>query len=119
MINVLFLESRGLYSHWSKMMLSAVLGQWRVLDTQYQASLDFLKTLADAKEVEAPAEPAPTARPGLSDLESKALERVRKGFPPPPEVYLAQNRNRIDWSRFPEWAWPTDPELFTGTSHEG
>ena len=32
-------------------------------------------------------------------------------------VYDAQNRGRIDWSRFPEWAWPTDPEVFTG--HEG
>jgi hypothetical protein len=124
MVNVMFPESRGLYSHWLQVVRSVALGQWRLLDTQYQASLDLLKTLAEAREVEpeagrAPPTPAPKAEAGLSNLESRALERVRKGFPPPPEVYLAQNRNRIDWSRFPEWAWPMDPELFTGTSHEG
>ncbi len=115
-------NSRESYSPWLEMMSNVVWGQWRLLDAQYQASLDLLKTLARPKESQAgPAPPATEviASGGLSDLEGRALERVRKGFPPPPEVYLAQNRNRIDWSRFPEWAWPMDPELFTGTSHEG
>ena len=117
-------DSRGVYSDWLRVVSSAVRGQWQLLDAQYQASLDFLKTLANAKEIESEAKGASQATismlPGrLLDLESRALERVRKGFPPPSEVYLAQNRNRIDWSRFPEWARPADPEAFEGTSHEG
>jgi len=125
MINAMLPESRGVYSHWLRVVSSMVWGQWRLLDAQYQAGLDLLNTLADPKEVEAgrpppaPASTAPKPPGGLSDLEARALERVRKGFPPPAEVYEAQNRSRIDWSRFPEWAWPTDPDLFTGTSHEG
>jgi hypothetical protein len=34
-------------------------------------------------------------------------------------VYEAQNRNRIDWTKMPEWARPADPELFEGAGHEG
>src|SRR5438034_9660856 len=117
-------DSRGVYSDWLQVVSTVVRGQWRLLDAQYQAGLDLLKTLAYAKEVEPEAKRAPPTTParfpdGICDLEARALERLRKGFPPPSEVYLAQNRNRIDWSRFPEWAWPMDPELFTGTAHEG
>jgi len=116
MNDTMITDSRDLYSPWLQMMSSVVWGQWRVLDAQYQVGLDLLRTITAAKEIEPKAGQAPG---GLSDLESRALERVRKGFPPPPEVYEAQNRSRIDWSRFPEWAWPTDPDLFTGTHHEG
>jgi len=122
MVNVLSPASRGFYSHWFEVMRSLALGQWRLMDAQYQGSLDFLKSLADAREIDAgpaPPAPVPTAPAEPGDLESLALERVRKGFPPPREVYDVQNRSRIDWSRFPEWAWPTDPDLFTGTAHEG
>ena len=112
-------DSRGIYSDWLQVVSTVARGQWRLLDSQYQASLDLLKTLADSHEVKQNPQESPKTPGGLGDLESRALERVRKGFPPPPEVYDAQNRSRIDWSRFPEWAWPTDPELFTGTSHEG
>jgi hypothetical protein len=124
MVNVMLPESRGLYSHWFQVMRSMALGNWRLLNTQYQVSLDLLKALTESREKEPEtgrAPPAMTSKApgGIAELESLALERVRKGFPPPAEVYQVQNRNRIDWSRFPEWAWPTDPELFTGTAHEG
>jgi hypothetical protein len=117
-------EPQEVYSHWLRVMSSAFRGQWRLLDAQYQAGLDFLKTFAEAREIKAGARQESKAPPAavsaeFGDLEARALERVRKGFPPPREVYLAQNRNRIDWSRFPEWAWPTDPEAFTETAHEG
>src|SRR5262249_51208257 len=125
MNDALMPNAQGLVSPWLAMMSNVVWGQWRLLDAQYQAGLDFLKTLEGAPLTR----PSPPSAGGegrvrgaqerVPDLESQALERVRKGFPPPPEVYLAENRNRIDWSRFPEWAWPMDPELFTGTSHEG
>jgi hypothetical protein len=59
----------------------------------------------------------PAATP-LETLERAALERARQGLPLPRQVYEAQNRGRIDWSRFPAWARPSDPELFEG-GHEG
>src|SRR4051812_11678029 len=76
-------DSRGAYSPWLQMMSNVVWGQWRLLDAQYQASLDLLKTLARPKETEAGPAPQATASiasGGLSDLEGRALERVRKGF---------------------------------------
>jgi hypothetical protein len=52
-------------------------------------------------------------------LERKASERVRQGLAPPKEIYDAPYRDRIDWSQFPEWAKPTDPEVFHDCGHEG
>lgn len=48
-----------------------------------------------------------------------AEERVRQGFAPPPRIYQIEYRRRIDWSRFPTWAQPVDPEVFDGCCHEG
>jgi hypothetical protein len=48
-----------------------------------------------------------------------AEARVRQGFAPPPEVYRLRGQIEVDWSRFPSWAQPTDPEVFEGCSHEG
>jgi hypothetical protein len=48
-----------------------------------------------------------------------AEERMRNGLAPPREVYRSPCRDRIDWSRFPDWARPSDPELFEGSGHEG
>jgi hypothetical protein len=44
---------------------------------------------------------------------------MSKGFAPPREVYLAPYRNQIDWTQFPDWARPSDPDLFEDCSHEG
>jgi hypothetical protein len=46
-----------------------------------------------------------------------AMERIEKGLAPPQEIYRVQIRRRIDWSQFPEWARPVDPEMFD--CHEG
>ncbi len=48
-----------------------------------------------------------------------AETRVRQGFAPPPELYRLRGRADIDWSRFPSWAQPIDPDVFEGCSHEG
>jgi hypothetical protein len=48
-----------------------------------------------------------------------ALNRLSKGLAPPREVYQAQNLDRINWSLFPEWARPSDPDLFGECPHEG
>ncbi len=48
-----------------------------------------------------------------------ATERVRLGFAPPAEIYQIQYRSRVDWSVFPEWAKPVNPDIFDGCCHEG
>jgi hypothetical protein len=52
-------------------------------------------------------------------LQRLAAERLSRGLAPPPEIYKVPYRERLDWSGFPEWARPSDPELFQGCSHEG
>jgi hypothetical protein len=56
---------------------------------------------------------------GTEAMISLALERTKKGLAPPREVYLAPYRNQIDWTAFPDWAKPNDPDMFEGCSHEG
>jgi hypothetical protein len=53
------------------------------------------------------------------ELARVASARIRQGFAPPAEIYQVQYRSRIDWSEFPEWAKPLDPEAFDGCCHEG
>ena len=53
------------------------------------------------------------------NLMDKAGERIAKGFSPPREIYETPMRQRIDWSLFPDWARPVDPEVFEGCGHEG
>ena len=48
-----------------------------------------------------------------------AEERMRQGLAPPPEIYRIEYRRRIDWSTFPTWAQPIDPQVFDGCCHEG
>lgn len=48
-----------------------------------------------------------------------AERRARQGFAPPPRIYRVEYRRRIDWTRFPAWARPVDPDLFDGCCHEG
>jgi hypothetical protein len=53
------------------------------------------------------------------ELAEFAAVRMRQGFTPPAEVYQVQYRSCINWSDFPEWARPIDPEAFDGCCHEG
>ena len=48
-----------------------------------------------------------------------AEKLVSQGLAPPARIYEIEYRRRIDWSRFPAWAWPVDPEIFDGCCHEG
>jgi hypothetical protein len=84
--------------------------QWKLFETQYETGMKIMETLLDTPG-------------GMTDelrrLEQTSAERVRKGLAPPPEIYKTPYRERIDWSRFPEWARPTDPELFEECAHEG
>jgi hypothetical protein len=48
-----------------------------------------------------------------------AEQRTAQGLAPPPEVYRIEYRRLIDWSKFPSWARPVDPQMFDGCCHEG
>ena len=109
MNDVAFAPLKAVPECWSRAITSLMWHQWRLLDAQYGAGIDLLGAVAGS----------PAAPSALETLEQYSLERTRKGLAPPREVYNAQNRGRIDWSRFPEWARPTDPEVFEGCAHEG
>ena len=53
------------------------------------------------------------------DLVEVAIQRVKQGLAPPAEIYRIQSKVQIDWSQFPEWARPLNPEVFDGCCHEG
>jgi hypothetical protein len=110
MIDLMFPPCRGVYECWSQAVTSLVRNQWQVLDAQYAAGIELLDAAVGGPAGAAPAK---------QTLEQHALERVQKGLSPPREIYEAHNRGRIDWSRFPDWARPTDPEAFEGCTHEG
>ena len=57
--------------------------------------------------------------PEARNLVEVAQERMRQGLSPPAEIYQIHNRSKIDWSQFPDWARPIDPELFSDCCHEG
>ncbi len=48
-----------------------------------------------------------------------AEQRISQGLAPPPEIYRIEYRQRLDWSKFPNWAQPVDPQVFDGCCHEG
>ena len=101
---------------WSRMTTGLLGGQWAWLDAGFRTAD---KLLGAGPEPPLPAGAAGPAAEGVDDLVSRALDRVGMGKPPPREVYDVKYRDRIDWLRFPLWARPSDPEVFTGCGHEG
>ncbi len=98
----------------SRAMTSLVWGQWVLFDTGLRATQVVLESAAPA-----PPAAAPAAGGEGNDVIERAKDRMRQGLAPPREIYQAQNRDRIDWTRYPDWARPCDPELFEGSGHEG
>jgi hypothetical protein len=105
----------ALSRNWARTVTSVVWGQWAVLDAGLQAAQKVLAATASVPG----ARRQETRAAGAEAVVRRAEERMAKGLAPPPEIYQATYRNRIDWSRFPDWARPCDPELFEGTGHEG
>ena len=101
---------------WSRMATGLLRGQWALVDTGFRTAD---KLLGAAAEPAAPQDMAAQPAVNLGTLLSYSLERVRKGKPPPRELYDVKYREQIDWLRFPAWARPSDPEAFVGCSHEG
>jgi hypothetical protein len=117
--------SENLCRWWPWTVLHLALWQWKVVDAQWRAGIVLMKTLTgecagEDRTTEDKTAAVPRQTPAeFEELRERAAERVRQGAAPPREVYEVQNRSRIDWSLFPEWARPSDPELYEGCAHEG
>jgi hypothetical protein len=113
-----------LYWNWSHLLTSLLHCQWQWFTGQYQVSLQLVER---ALRVPPRREARPEERgkgesqraDDLRKLERQAVERISRGLAPPKQIYDAPYRDLIDWSRYPDWAWPSDPELFQGSVHEG
>jgi hypothetical protein len=106
--------------HLSRAVTDVMWNQWRWLVGQCQFGFTMwgavMKSCAARESV--PGRKDEVAG-GPVNLEQQTLERLRRGAAPPREIYDVQNRGRIDWSTVPDWARPSDPDLFEGCSHEG
>jgi hypothetical protein len=116
-------DHRSMCESWLDSLAQAVRYQWLLLDAQYRVGIELAKAMSAATSRAAPGreDERPAAR-GVEDwkeFERRAAERARRGLSPPKEIYQVQNRNRVDWLNFPEWARPIDPEVFAGAGHEG
>jgi hypothetical protein len=104
------------YQNWVRAMANLVCNQWELMNAPYRLGLSVLDALWSSSMRSTVTPPKPAEPQGL---ETQALERMRQGLAPPPEIYDVQNRSRIDWTAAPNWARPADPELFEGCGHEG
>ena len=105
------------YKFWSQIVAGTLACQLKLLQVQYHIGFKLLDRLlavetADVRE-------GNSNVPEKSALELSAAKRAEQGLAPPKEIYEAPLRHRIDWSKFPGWARPIDPEVFEGCSHEG
>ena len=95
-----------------------------VLDAQLAIAQQTLQATADAvgagTAVAASGEETHSkAGDSVAAIAEAVERRVGAGLSPPPEAHLVPYRNKIDWSRYPDWARPADPDMFDGSGHEG
>lgn len=108
-------ESRttAYFDIWSRAMTGVLTRQWNLFDMQFQAGLQMMGMVFGI----------PGSKIDDADRQQELLrlasERVAQGLAPPREIYDVGVRDLIDWSRFPNWVSPSDPELFEGSCHEG
>jgi hypothetical protein len=110
---------QNLYHDWAKAAATLLWCHWKLLDARYEVAARWFDTLREPTTSPDDADARRTESPTSEAIARRAAECMRKGLPPPSEIYEVQNRGRLDWSQFPEWARPSDPELFEGCSHEG
>jgi hypothetical protein len=106
------------YKHWLSAASILLACQWKLFDAQFQAGLKFMEAALGGAPERGPGI-RPTTTDEVRELQRLAAERVSQGLAPPREIYQAPYRSQIDWGKLPEWARPSDPELFGGSGHEG
>lgn len=109
---------------WGHTLATMVRGYSVLVDTQlemareaFRASTEVLKPLHSSVSSRATGRSITDTSPEL--LASAVQRRVHAGLAPPAEAHLVQNRRKIDWSQYPSWARPADPDMFDGCGHEG
>ena len=108
---------KAVQQYWSQTLKGAMWSQWILLDTGLETAQTVLKSASSASAKEDRARQTAGSKP--EELIGLSMERMKKGLAPPREIYQVPYRNRIDWSQFPEWARPSDPEMYEGSGHEG
>jgi hypothetical protein len=113
-----------LYQGWSHVATNVLAYPWRFWDVQYQIGMTIVDSVLGMSAGPGIPSQEPTKtepQPGevLPSLEQRAAERLRRGLPPPREIYAVPYRDRFNWADFPAWARPIDPDVFEGCSHEG
>ena len=98
---------------WTATMLGMLSWQVKLFETQCQVGLKMMEAA-----VRIPGGP-PAGADEFRRLEAEAFERAQTGHALPREIYDVPYRDRVDWTRFPDWARPIDPELFGESGHEG
>jgi hypothetical protein len=116
-------DVRILCRSWWQMLASLLDCQWKLFADQFQTGLKVMDRVycKRANPDVYFGEQRETMSQNVNRfqvLERQAAERIRQGLAPPKEIYETPYRERIDWSKFPEWAKPGDPEVFEG-AHEG
>jgi hypothetical protein len=124
MIGLQASEGRIFCQSWWQMVTSLLDCQWKLVASQYQTGLKLTEAVLrmPLSKEESPGEGAEATSQIVDEfrrLERRAAERASQGLSPPREIYETPYRDRIDWSRLPEWARPSDPELYQGCGHEG
>jgi hypothetical protein len=108
------------YQCWAHTVAGVLTWPLQLLETQCRLGLEIAEA---AVRIPGGPQTGPDAGPRVADelrrLEGLAVERAQKGLAPPREIYRAPYRDRVDWSRLPEWARPIDPEVFQDCGHEG
>jgi hypothetical protein len=117
-------ESLSVYQWWSHTLTGMLACQVELFETQCRLGYKMVEAALHVPERSKaiPSEPVrsvPRTTDDFQRLESLALERTSNGFAPPSTIYAVPYRNHIDWSSFPDWARPIDPEVFTDCGHEG
>jgi hypothetical protein len=105
------------YRTFSRAITTALWNQLRLLDAQCQLGIEMREAMVG--HAPRAAALADRRKEETEKLADQAQDRLNRGLAPPREIYDVQNRARVDWSKVPCWAWPSDPELFEGCCHEG
>ena len=122
MIPIQATRDQSVYRWWSQTLAIVVGYHWKLFATQCQVGSKMLETVLSnpvSRSSDRGHEAAPKTVEPERSVVRLAAERVAKGFAPPREIYDVPLRDQVDWSNFPTWARPSDPELFEGCVHEG
>jgi len=109
---------------WSQALAGVLAWQWKIMEAQYRIGLKVVEAAmpipgSPGSGSDKPPGQVPQVTDKFQSLEARACEQARKGRALPSEIYEVPYRDRIDWSKFPDWARPCDPELFQECGHEG